>query len=42
MAEAVEDAGSPASVLPATERAKLLGYAGVLMLLAVLATPYGG
>lgn len=31
-----------ATPLPATERAKLLGYTGLLMLLVVLALPYGG
>ena len=39
----VEDAGVGLSVtLPPGERARLLSYAGLLMLLAILATPYGG
>jgi MFS family permease len=42
MAEATVAAGGPAQVLPPAERAKLLGYTGLLMLLTVLALPYGG
>ena len=42
MAEGMGRAGSTAATLPAAERAKLLGYTGLLMTLVMLALPYGG
>lgn len=45
MADGIGETGVPgdrATALPALERAKLLGYTGLLMLLVILATPYGG
>lgn len=41
MAEGMGVADSPAAALPIAERAKLLGYAGLLMTLVMLALPYG-
>ena len=38
----LQAAASPPATVPPAERGRLLGYAGLLMLLVVLATPYGG